>query len=258
MNDFKLEIKNLSYKIENKNILENINFKIEEGEIIGIIGANGSGKTSLLKCLNGINEINTGEIYLNNKNIKDYSSKELARNISFMNQNTNIDFDFPCIDIVVLGRYPYLKRFQEYSDEDIKKAEFYMKKTNTLEFKNRIITELSGGEKQRVLFAKTLTQESNLILLDEPTASLDMKYEEEIFSLISELKSQNKSIVVVIHNLRLALKYCTRLILLFNGNIIADDIPKNVITEENLKNIFGVNTKVYKNKYNNELDFCIL
>ena len=258
MNDFKLEIKNLSYKIRNKNILENINFKIEEGEIIGIIGANGSGKTSLLKCLNGINEINTGEIYLNNKNIKDYSSKELARNISFMNQNTNIDFDFPCIDIVVLGRYPYLKRFQEYSDEDIKKAEFYMKKTNTLEFKNRIITELSGGEKQRVLFAKTLTQESNLILLDEPTASLDMKYEEEIFSLISELKSQNKSIVVVIHNLRLALKYCTRLILLFNGNIIADDIPKNVITEENLKNIFGVNTKVYKNKYNNELDFCIL
>ena len=258
MNDFKLEIKNLSYKIENKNILENINFKIEEGEIIGIIGANGSGKTSLLKCLNGINEINTGEIYLNNKNIKDYSSKELARNISFMNQNTNIDFDFPCIDIVVLGRYPYLKRFQEYSDEDIKKAEFYMKKTNALEFKNRIITELSGGEKQRVLFAKTLTQESNLILLDEPTASLDMKYEEEIFSLISELKSQNKSVVVVIHNLRLALKYCTRLILLFKGNIIADDIPKNVITEENLKNIFGVNTKVYKNKYNNELDFCIL
>ena len=258
MNDFKLEIKNLSYKIENKNILENINFKIEEGEIIGIIGANGSGKTSLLKCLNGINEINTGEIYLNNKNIKDYSSKELARNISFMNQNTNIDFDFPCIDIVVLGRYPYLKRFQEYSDEDIKKAEFYMKKTNTLEFKNRIITELSGGEKQRVLFAKTLTQESNLILLDEPTASLDMKYEEEIFSLISELKSQNKSVVVVIHNLRLALKYCTRLILLFKGNIIADDIPKNVITEENLKNIFGVNTKVYKNKYNNKLDFCIL
>lgn len=258
MNDFKLEIKNLSYKIENKNILENINFKIEEGEIIGIIGANGSGKTSLLKCLNGINEINTGEIYLNNKNIKDYSSKELARNISFMNQNTNIDFDFPCIDIVVLGRYPYLKRFQEYSDEDVKKAEFYMKKTNTLEFKNRIITELSGGEKQRVLFAKTLTQESNLILLDEPTASLDMKYEEEIFSLISELKSQNKSVVVVIHNLRLALKYCTRLILLFKGNIIADDIPKNVITEENLKNIFGVNTKVYKNKYNNELDFCIL
>ena len=133
-----------------------------------------------------------------------------------------------------------------------------MKKTNTLDFKDRMITELSGGEKQRVLFAKTLTQESNLILLDEPTASLDMKYEEEIFSLISELKSQNKSVVVVIHNLRLALKCCTRLILLSKGNIIADDIPKNVITEENLKNIFGVNTKIYKNKYNNELDFCIL
>ena len=258
MNDFKLEVKKLSYKIDNNEILKNINLKIQPGEIIGIIGANGSGKTTLLKSLNGINEPTSGEIFWNEINIKKYSSKELAQNISFMNQNTNIDFDFPCIDIVVLGRYPYLKRFQEYSDEDMRKAEFYMNKTNTLKFKDRMITELSGGEKQRVLFAKTLTQESKLILLDEPTASLDMKYEEEIFSLISELKSQNKSVVIVIHNLRIALKYCTRIILLSKGEIVADDIPEKVITEENLEKIFDIKAKVYKNKYNNELDFCIL
>lgn len=258
MSNFKLEVKKLSYKIDNSEILKNINLKIQPGEIIGIIGANGSGKTTLLKNLNGINEPTSGEIFWNEINIKKYSSKELAQNISFMNQNTNIDFDFPCIDIVVLGRYPYLKRFQEYSDEDIRKAEFYMNKTNTLKFKDRMITELSGGEKQRVLFAKTLTQESKLILLDEPTASLDMKYEEEIFSLISELKSQNKSVVIVIHNLRIALKYCTRVILLSKGEIVADDVPEKVITEENLEKIFDIKAKVYKNKYNDELDFCIV
>lgn len=258
MSNFILEVKKLSYNIENKEILKDINLKVGSGEIIGIIGPNGSGKTTLLKSLNGINESTSGEILWNDKNIKEYSTKELAQNISFMNQNTNISFEFPCIDIVVLGRYPYLKRFQEYSKEDIKKAEFYMNKTNTLKFKNRMITELSGGEKQRVLFAKTLTQESSLILLDEPTASLDMKYEEEIFSLISDIKAQNKSFIIVIHNLRVALKYCTRVILLSEGKIIADDIPQKVITEKNLKNVFHIETKVYKNIYNNELDFCII
>ncbi|WP_294703249.1 ABC transporter ATP-binding protein [uncultured Fusobacterium sp.] len=258
MSDFNLEVKNLTYKIINRDILKNINFQIKKGEIVGIIGPNGSGKTTLLKTLNGINEEIQGEIRWNGKKIKEYSKKELARHIAFMNQNTNVGFDFPCIDVVVLGRYPYLERFEEYSKDDIKKAEFYMEKTNTLKFKNRMITELSGGERQRVLFAKILTQESDLILLDEPTASLDMKYEEEIFSIISNLKEQNKSIIAVIHNLRVAIKYCTRLILLFNGEIVADDIPENVITEENLKNIYGVETKVYKNQYNQELDFCIL
>lgn len=258
MSDFKLEVKKLSYRIEKNEILKDISFKIEPGEIIGIIGPNGSGKTTLLKSLNSIKDPTSGDIFWNNKSIKEYPSKELAKNISFMNQNTNVDFDFPCIDIVILGRYPYLKRFQEYSKEDRRKAEFYMNKTNTLKFKDRMITELSGGEKQRVLFAKTLTQESYLILLDEPTSSLDMKYEEEIFSLISELKTQNKSVVIVIHNLRIALKYCTRIILLSNGEIVADDIPEKVITEENLKEVFHIEAKVYKNNYNNELDFCIV
>ena len=258
MKEFELEVKKISYKINNNDILKDITLKIGPGEIIGIIGPNGSGKTTLLKSLNGINQITSGEILWNGINIKKYSAKKLAQNISFMNQNTNISFDFPCIDIVVSGRYPYLNKFEGYSKDDKKKAEFYMEKTNTLKFKNRIITSLSGGERQRVLLAKVLTQESNLVLLDEPTANLDMKYEEEMFSLISSLKSYNKSVVVVIHNLRSALKYCTRFILLLKGEIIIDDTPEKVITEKTLKEIFGIDTKVYKNIYNKELDFCII
>jgi len=175
-----------------------------------------------------------------------------------MNQNTNIAFDFSCLDIVTLGRYPYLKKFQEYGSEDRKKAEEYMRKTNTLNFKDRMIGELSGGERQRVLFAKTLTQESDLILLDEPTASLDMKYENELFSIVSNLKKEEKSVIAIIHNLRVAIKYCTRLILICDGKIVGDGTPEEIIIEENLKNIYGIEARVYKNQYNQELDFCIL
>jgi iron complex transport system ATP-binding protein len=255
---FLLEIKNLSFNVGERKILNDINFSVRDGEIVGIIGPNGAGKTTFLKSINGIIEEIKGEILFNGKNIKEYDKKNLARHISFMNQNTNVGFDFSCLDIVVLGRYPYLKRFQEYSDEDREKAKKYMEKTNTLKFQDRMITELSGGERQRVLFAKTLTQESELILLDEPTASLDMKYEEEIFSIISQMREERKSVIAIIHNLRVAMKYCTRLILLNDGKIIGDGTPQEIVTEKNLRDIYGVEAKVYRNTFNNELDFCLI
>ena len=251
-----LEVKNISYSVGENRILKDISFKCQSGEIIGIIGPNGSGKTTLLKTINGINSISSGDILLNGKSIKEYDEKELARDISFMNQNTNIEFDFPCIDIVVLGRYPYLERFQEYSKKDIELAEKYMKLTNTYKFKDKSILQLSGGERQRVLFAKILTQESQVILLDEPTASLDMRYEEDLLKEVS--KEKDKIVILVIHNLRTAIKYCSRLILLSNGNIIKDGTVEEVITEKNLNNVFGVKTKVYYNKISKSLDFCII
>ena len=226
--------------------------------VTAVVGPNGSGKTTLLKTINGINPINSGDILLNGKSIKEYDEKELARDISFMNQNTNIEFDFPCIDIVVLGRYPYLERFQEYSKKDIELAEKYMKLTNTYKFKDKSILQLSGGERQRVLFAKILTQESQVILLDEPTASLDMRHEEDLLKEVLKEKDKDKIIILVIHNLRTAIKYCSRLILLSNGNIVKDGTVEEVITEENLNNIFGIKTKVYYNEISKSLDFCLI
>ena len=132
MSRFTFNVDNISYEINGKKILKNISFDVKPGEIIGVIGPNGSGKTTLLKSLNNINEISSGSITFDNKKIDEFSSKELAKHISFMNQNTNIGFDFPCIDVVVLGRYPYLDAFSEYSKKDIEIAEKFMKLTNTL------------------------------------------------------------------------------------------------------------------------------
>lgn len=257
MKKYMLEVKDISYKIGKNEILKGINFNVENGEIVGIIGPNGSGKTTLLKCLNGIIDEISGNILFKQKNINDYTEKELAQNIVFMNQNTNLGFDFPCLDVVVLGRYPYLNYFENYSKSDYEKAKFYMNETKTLEFQNRLITELSGGERQRVLFAKALAQEGELILLDEPSSSLDMGYEEDMFKLISKLKDKQKSVIAVIHNLRVAVKYCTRLILISDGKIVDDGRVEKVLTEQNLKDVYGVNTRVYQNSYNKELDFCL-
>lgn len=253
-----LKVKNIFYDINGKEILKDISFECKKGEVVGIIGANGSGKTTLLKTLNGIFKIKSGEILINNKNIKDYEEKYLSQKIAFMNQNTNLGFDFPCIDIVVLGRFPYLTRFQKYSDEDFKKAEKYMKITNTLEFKNKSILEISGGERQRVLFAKVLTQETDITLLDEPSSSMDMMFENELFKYVENMKKENKLVIAVIHNLRVAIKYCTKLILLSDGKIIKEGSPHEVITTENLKKAYGVEAQIYQNEVSGYLDFSIL
>ena len=258
MREKKLEVRDISFERNGKKILKNISFDMYSGEIVGVIGPNGSGKTTLLKTLNNINEKNSGTIKVKGKDISEFEDKELARNISFMNQNTNIGFDFPCIDVVVLGRYPYLDKFQEYSKKDIEIARKYMELTNTLKFQDKSILSLSGGERQRVLFAKTLTQEAQIVLLDEPTASLDMKYEDEIFRILQGVKEEGKSIIAIIHNLRTAIKYCDRLILLSEGEIIQCGTPEEVITEENLKKIYNIDVRVYKNSINNRLDFCTL
>lgn len=258
MKKYKLEVKNISFARGAREILKDVSFEASTGEIIGVIGPNGSGKTTLLKTLNNINEITNGQILFEGKDIREFPTKELAKNISFMNQNTNISFDFPCIDIVVLGRYPYLKDFGEYEKSDLEIARKYMSRTNTLKFENKSITSLSGGERQRVLFAKTLTQEAKIILLDEPTASLDMKYEEEIFKILKELKNENKGMIAIIHNLRTAIKYCDKLILLHDGKAVQVGTPEEIITEENLLKVYGIKVKVYKNEVNGLLDFAII
>lgn len=258
MREKRLEVRDISFERNGKKILKNISFDMYSEEIVGVIGPNGSGKTTLLKTLNNINEKNSGTIKVKGKDISEFEDKELARNISFMNQNTNIGFDFPCIDVVVLGRYPYLDKFQEYSKKDMEIARKYMELTNTLKFEDKSILSLSGGERQRVLFAKTLTQEAQIVLLDEPTASLDMKYEDEIFRILQGVKEEGKSIIAIIHNLRTAIKYCDRIILLSEGEIIQCGTPEEVITEENLKKIYNIDVRVYKNSINNRLDFCTL
>jgi len=253
--DYAVVIKNLDYSIDDVKILKDINLCVGRGEFVGLIGPNGAGKTTLLKCIGGIYSYNSGEIYVNHLNIKHTDCKKVAREVSLMHQNTHITFPFPAIDVVLTGRYPYLKRFETESSEDYRIARKYMSYTDTLKFESKPVTNMSGGERQRVLFAKVLTQETDLILLDEPTASLDISHEEQIFKYCNELVANGKTAIVAVHDLKLASRYCSRLVLMKDGEIISDGSVEEVLTPENLSVAYGVRAVVYKNRITGLLDF---
>lgn len=251
-----IEIQNLCYKINDRSILSDITLSVKPGEFVGLIGPNGAGKTTLLKCINGINKAE-GQVNINGKSISKFSDKKLAAQIALMHQNTSVSFPFPAIEIVLTGRYPYLKRLQRESREDYRIARSNMAYTHTGSFENSPVTEISGGERQRVLFAKTLTQETDIILLDEPTASLDITYQEQIFKYSGELSRQGTTVIAAIHDLKIAARYCTRLVLLNEGRLVSDGSPEEVLTSEHLSKVYGINALVYRNRITGLLDIYI-
>jgi iron complex transport system ATP-binding protein len=251
-----LEIKDLYYSVNQVEILKGINLKVKKGEFIGFIGPNGAGKTTLLKCINGLNKPK-GSITVNGIALNAADAKMTAREAAMMHQNTAVAFPFPALELVVMGRYPHLKRFRSESREDYKIARDFMEFTDTLRFEKSPVTQLSGGERQRVLFAKVLAQKTGLILLDEPTASLDITYQEQIFKYCMELCSSGKTVIAAVHDLKTASRYCSRLILLKEGTILADGSSEEVLTSSNLAEAYGVNALVFRNRVTGHLDFYI-
>lgn len=254
--DAALIIQGLNYEINGSRILKNINLVVKKGEFVGFIGPNGAGKTTLLKCINGINKAQ-GEIKIKDESIRNLSDKRIAKEAALMHQNTSISFPFPSIDIVMMGRYPHLKRTQGERKEDYRIARENMEYTDTLKFENEPVTQLSGGERQRMLFAKVLTQQTDLVLLDEPTASLDITHQEQIFKYSRELSSSRKTVIAAVHDLKIASRYCSRLVLIKDGEIISDGKPEEVLTSENISRAYGVNALVYKNMFTGLMDFYI-
>ena len=252
-----LKVENLVFKAKNKEILKNINFDVKMGEIIGLIGVNGSGKTTLLKCLNSLNKITGGKIKIKNRYLNQLENKEIAKEIALMGQNINLNVEFKCLDIVVMGRYPHLKNRSNFCEEDYLKALNYMEITNTLKFKDKNITHLSGGERQRVLFSKAITQETDIILLDEPTASMDLNNQEQLFKICRKIAKKNKTIIISTHDLRVAARYCDKLLLLKNGEKVGFGKVEEVLTKENIKKAYEIDVEIFENPISKSLDYHI-
>ncbi len=244
---------NLGLTIDEHPILQDINLTVDTGEFVGIIGPNGAGKSTLLKGLRGIHPA-TGSIEVFGEKLHVLSEKQIARKVAYMQQEINTGFGFTAKQVVLAGRYPYLEWWQNESENDDAIAEKYMKFTGVSHLANKDINHMSGGEKQRVLLAKVLTQETDLIFLDEPTASLDLTYQEEIFRQCKQLCQQGKTILIVVHDIRLAAKFCSRLILLHKGNVLADGLPEEVITGDNLHEAYQMHAAVFNNYVSGLLD----
>jgi iron complex transport system ATP-binding protein len=251
-----LTVRGLEYEVNGVNILKGLDFEVSDGEFVGLIGPNGAGKTTLLKCLNGVNH-GRGRIEINGRRLDELSGRDIALNVALMHQDTSVSFPFTAADIVLSGRYPHLSRLRGEGAEDYAIARKYMEYTGVLEFGDRPITQISGGERQRVFFAKTLAQETGVILLDEPAANLDIAHEEQIFKYSCELCAAGKTVIAAVHDLKAAARYCSRLILLKEGRIIADGPPEEVLSSENLSAAYGVNALVYRNRITGLMDYYI-
>ena len=248
-----IELKNLSIGYGNKSVLQDVNAKINKGEIVGIIGCNGAGKSTLLKKIRGLLPKQSGEILYFGRKVESFSEKELAREVAYLQQNVEVGFGYTGKDIVLAGRYPYMKWWKGESISDEELALKCMEYTGTKELAERPVNEVSGGQKQRILLAKVLAQQTPILFLDEPTTGLDMVYQEEIFRFSKALAEMGKTILMVVHELNLAAKYCSRIILLGEGTVIADGRPDNVFTEKILSKAYNAPVRVIRSHNTNEI-----
>ncbi|MEM0160856.1 MAG: ABC transporter ATP-binding protein [Thermoplasmata archaeon] len=241
-----INVRNLSFRYNSKTILNNINFGLERDQIVGILGPNGAGKSTIIKILGGILEYE-GSIKLTDIELKNFKRKELARVIAVVPQNFEPGFDFKVSDLVMMGRTPYLKMFESVSQEDFNIVEDTMKVTDIMHIKDKSIREISGGERQRVIIAMAIAQDPKILLLDEPNANLDLKYQISIFELLKNLvRTKHISIIVAMHDVNLAVKYCNKIMLLNKGEIVQFDAPEKVITEENIKKVYEIDSSIIK------------
>ncbi len=246
-----LRVENLHFSYGKKEVLKGLNFSVGESTVIGIIGSNGSGKTTLLKNISGYLKPTFGNIFIEDRNIRELSIKEKARYISYVPQDIRCDFQFTCYDIVMMGRMPFLRRFQPERKEDKDIVRKCMEMTNTWQFRDTMINQLSGGEKQRVYIARALAQEPKILLMDEPISHLDIKYQIEILSFVRELAKQGILVIAVLHDINLACQFCNEILIMKDGRIMDLGRPNKVITPRSIKSAFSIDVDLIENPKNN-------
>lgn len=251
----KLQVKNISFSIDKKEILKDVSFDIPKGSFVGIIGPNGSGKSTILKNIYRLYKPDNGKIILDNKDLSTMKDKDCAKEIAVLAQETSSQFDFTVEQIVKMGRYPYKSIFEDYSKKDIDMVNDMLKRVGLDNYSDRNFSKLSGGEKQRTLIARALVQNTDFLILDEPTNHLDIGYQIQLMDLV---KSLNITTLSAIHDMNIASMYCDYLIVMKDGKINKMGTVEEVITSNMLKEIFGVNAYVGVNPINNKLQVSFI
>ena len=243
------EIRNLYAHYGSKAVLKNLNFTMRQGQFFSIIGPNGSGKSTLLKVLNGTLGASQGKACFQGKLIEDYRVEELARSLAVINQGSSIRFPFRCLEIVMMGRHPHIKRSQQFSRADMEIVYEAMRKTETLEFADTLITEVSGGEFQRVMFARALAQTPQVLLLDEAFSGLDISHHIHSLKLLQRLvRHEGLTVVAIMHDLNLAYLFSEQVLALKKGEIQGFDCPQTLLDEHFIQAVFDVKVQRIEDK----------
>ena len=239
-----IQTRDLSFSYKARAVLHAVSLTVASGEMVGIVGPNGSGKTTLLKILSAVLR-GRGEVKLDGRNIESYSKQDLSRIFAVVQQESRVNFPYTAAEIVLMGRAGYHSAFALEGKKDLEVARASMNLTDSLALANRYLHELSGGEKQRVLIARALAQEPVILLLDEPSAFLDLKHQVQVFELLRRLnRERGLTVVAALHDLNLASLFFSRLIMLREGRIYRDGPPKNVLTEKTIDEVYGIRVRV--------------
>lgn len=240
-----ISVKNLSVAYESNTIIEDMNLSIPKGKISIIIGSNGCGKSTLLKTIARINKPKNGDIFINDKNIKRVKEKDIAKDVAFLPQGPVCPSGLTVRELVAFGRFPHQKMIGGLNNHDKEVIDWAIKETGLSEFADREVENLSGGQRQRAWIAMTLAQETEIIMLDEPTTYLDMSYQLEVLEVLQRLNREKKiTVVIVLHELNNACRFADNIIGLKKGKLICEGRPIDVINKENLKEIYGIDAKL--------------
>lgn len=246
-----LHIKNLYYSYKEKPVLKDINFDLVPGEILGILGPNGCGKTTLLGNLNKNFHPKGGCVMIGDTDLEDIKKKEIAREIAVIPQSNEIKFSFTVREIVSMGRMPFQQSFQGESTNDIEIIDSAIEKTGISEMANRYVNTMSGGERQKVIIARAMAQTPKILLMDEPTLHLDISAQFDVLDMIHALsRKEGLTVVIVSHDLPMIARYCDRIIMIHDHKIHSIGKTEDVLTPENMRTVFGVDAELSKDSKN--------
>jgi iron complex transport system ATP-binding protein len=239
----KLALQNAGLEIDGRRIVRGVSLELRGGSLLALIGPNGSGKSTLLRLLGGLWQPSEGAALLDGQSLKALPRRAIARGIAYTPQDTHLDFAFTVREIVMMGRHPHLGRFQPEGELDRAAAGEAMRRADVAQLAERFVTELSGGERQRVLIARSLATEAPIILLDEPTANLDIAHALDLLALCRALAREGKAIAIALHDLNLAARFADEIVLLDRGVVAACGATAAVLSPEIIGEVFGVQVK---------------
>nr|WP_307775254.1 ABC transporter ATP-binding protein [uncultured Cetobacterium sp.] len=245
-----IRVEGIEYAYDKKKILKGIDLKFKPGELVGILGANGCGKSTLLKIMMGFFKAEKGDIYLDDKNLKNYSPLDFSRKVSFITQKSTQNINFTVLELLRLGRVPHIKNsFKGLDREDEIIVQNVIKELELEEFVSRDISSLSGGEFQKILLGRAFVQQGEAIFLDEPTSALDINHSLEFLEkLVEKIKKENLIGIIVIHDINLASLFCDRLYFIKDGKIKYSGTPRDVINNKTLEDVYGFIPKIIEDK----------
>jgi iron complex transport system ATP-binding protein len=249
-----LELRNISVRLGTREILHDVSFTAEPGSIVALLGPNGAGKTTLLRACNGTVLVSVGQIELDGLPLATLSRREIARNIAVVAQENETKFPITVFEFVVAGRFARGAAFGWETSADIEAAKKALSECDLADFADRFMNELSGGERQRVVLARALAAETRILLLDEPTANLDLSHQGLMLNLVRErCRGHGAAAIVITHDLNLAVEFADIAVLLKDGQIVATGPPTHVVTEANVRELYEVNVLLDENPASGKL-----